>query len=407
MPTRQLGNLKEIVVVGAGVAGTRAAEALRHEGYDGALTIVGAERQAPYHRPPLSKKFLTGHVHRAGVDLAPQFDIGARVLRGAAALKLDLSSRVVHVHDDGQDLPLPFDGLVVATGAVPREWPGGPVPEGVLLLRTVEDCLAIRERLASRPRVVVVGGGFIGAEVAASCRLMGLDVTLVEKADSPLLSALGKELASRWADLHRQHGVDLRVGVGVDGFVGNGRVKGVRLTDGSQVPADLVIVGLGVTPATDWLDGSGVRVDDGVICDAGGVAEGSTSDAPVVAAGDVARWWHPLYERHLRTEHWEDAGRQGATAARTLLAGPEPAELHAELPYFWSDQYDVKLQMLGVPTDYDAVEIVEGHPDTWEFVAAYGRNGRTIAVLATIAGRVHAYRETIEKRAEFPPSRAD
>lgn len=235
---------------------------------------------------------------------------------------------------------------------------------------------------------------------------MDLDVVLIEKAGSPLLSALGEELASRWADLHRQHGVDLRVGVGVDGFVGNGRVEGVRLTDGSLVPADLVIVGLGVTPATDWLDGSGLRVEDGVICDACGIAEGGTAGVPVVAAGDVARWWHPLYERHLRTEHWDDAGRQGAAAARALLAGPRGAEACDEVPYFWSDQYDVKLQMLGVPTDYDSVEIVEGDPDCWEFVAAYGRGGHTIAVLGTIPGRVYAYREAIEKRAAFPPSRA-
>ncbi|OBF55435.1 pyridine nucleotide-disulfide oxidoreductase [Mycobacterium sp. 852002-53434_SCH5985345] len=403
MPSRQL---KEVVVVGAGVAGTRAAETLRQEGYDGALTIVGAERHAPYHRPPLSKKLLTGKVHRAGVDLAPQFDMEARVLRGASALKLDMSSRTIHVRDDGEELALPFDGLVIASGAVPREWPGGSVPDGVLLLRTVEDCLAIRDRLGSRPRVVVVGGGFIGAEVAASCRSMDLDVVLIEKASSPMVSALGEELASRWADLHRQRGVDLRVGVGVDGFVGDGRVEGVRLTDGSQVAADLVIVGLGVTPATDWLDGSGLRVDDGVICDACGVADGSTADVPVVAAGDVARWWHPLYERHLRTEHWEDAGRQGAAAARTLLAGPQDAEPNDEAPYFWSDQYDVKLQMLGVPTDYDSVEIIEGDPRSWEFVAAYGRGGHTIAVLGTVAGRVYAYRDAIEKRAEFPPSRA-
>ncbi|OBH06007.1 NAD(P)/FAD-dependent oxidoreductase [Mycobacterium sp. E3247] len=404
MPTRQLTN---VVVVGAGVAGTRAAETLRHEGYNGALTIVGAERQAPYHRPPLSKKLLTGKVHRAGVDLAPQFDMDARVLRGASALKLDMTSRTVHVRDDGQDLPLPFDGLVIASGAMPREWPGGPGPDGVLMLRTVDDCLAIRDRLGSRPRVVVVGGGFIGAEVAASCRSMGLEVALIEKANGPLLAALGKELSQRWAELHRRHGVDLRVGVGVDGFEGDGRVRGVRLTDGSRVPADLVIVGLGVTPATDWLDGSGLRVDDGVICDAGGAVDGDTGNAAVVAAGDVARWWHPLYERHLRTEHWDDAGRQGAAAARTLLAGPESAEAHAELPYFWSDQYDVKLQMLGVPNDYDVVEIIEGDPDSWEFVAAYGRGGRTMAVLATIPGRVNAYREAIEKGVAFPPRRPD
>jgi NADPH-dependent 2,4-dienoyl-CoA reductase/sulfur reductase-like enzyme len=404
MPNRQL---KKVVVVGAGVAGTRAAEALREDGYDGALTIVGAERQAPYHRPPLSKKLLTGEVHRAGVDIAPQFDIGARVLRGASAIKLDLSSRTVHLRDENQDLSAQFDGLVVASGAVPREWPAGPVPDGVLMLRTVEDCLAIRKRLSSRPRVVVVGGGFIGAEVAASCRAMGLDVALIEKATSPLLAALGKELAPRWAELHREHGVDVRVGIGVDSFVGNGRVEAVRLSDNSQIPADVVIIGLGVTPATDWLEGSGLRIDDGVICDATGAAERSTGDVPVVAAGDVARWWHPLYERHLRTEHWDAAGRQGAAAARTLLAGPDRAQAYDDVPYFWSDQYDVKVQMLGVPTDYDTVEIVEGDSDGWEFVAADGRGGRTIAVLGTIPNRVNAYRAAISKRAEFPPKRPD
>ncbi len=400
MASRQL---REVVVVGEGVAGTRAAEALRQDGYDGALTIVGAERHAPYHRPPLSKKLLTGQVHRAGVDLAPQFELEARVLRGASAIKLDLSSRTVHLRDENQDLALRFDGLVIASGATPREFPGGPAPDGVLLLRTVDDCLAIRERLSSRARVVVVGGGFIGAEVAASCRSIGLEVVLIEKATSPLLAALGKELAPRWADLHRQHGVDVRVGVGVNSFLGNGRVEAVRLTDGSRVPADVVIVGLGVTPVTDWLDGSGLRVDDGVVCDGTGAAEGDTGDAAVVAAGDVARWWHPLYERHLRTVHWDDAGRQGEAAARTLLAGPDRAEAYDELPYFWSDQYDVKVQMLGVPTDYDAIDIVEGDPDAWEFLAAYGQGGRTIAVLGTIPNRVYAYRDAIAHRAEFPP----
>jgi NADPH-dependent 2,4-dienoyl-CoA reductase/sulfur reductase-like enzyme len=396
--------LQQVVVVGAGVAGIRATETLRQNGYDGALTIVGAERQAPYHRPPLSKKLLSGQVHRAGIDMAPQFDTDARMLRGATAVWLDMSARRVQVRDDGQNLSLSFDGLVIASGARPREWPGGPTPDGVLLLRTVEDCLAIRERLGSRPRIVVVGGGFIGAEVAATCRLMGLDVALIEKAASPLQAALGKELAPRWAELHRQHGVDLRVGVGVDGFVGNGHVEGVRLTDGSQVPADVVIVGLGVTPATDWLKGSGLRLDDGVVCDATGAADGASD---VVAAGDVARWWHPLYERHLRTEHWDDAGRQGAAAACTLLAGPDSAKAFDMVPYFWSDQYDVKVQMIGTPDDYDAVEIVEGNGSGWEFVAAYGRGGRTIAVLGTIPNRVHAYRDAISKRAEFPPKQPD
>ena len=404
MPTRQL---QQVVVVGAGVAGMGAAETLRRDGYDGALTIVGAELHAPYHRPPLSKKLLSGQVYRAGIDMAPQFDMDARVLRGATAVGLEMSAHTVQVRDEGQNLSLGFDGVVIASGAQPREWPGREAPDGVLLLRTVDDCLAIRERLGSRPRVVVIGGGFIGSEVAATCRLLGLDVVLVEKAAGPLVQALGAELAPCWAKLHREHGVDLRVGVGVDGFVGNGHVEAVRLADGSQVPADVVIVGLGVTPATGWLEGSGLHLDDGVVCDAKGVVEGNDGDGIVVAAGDVARWWHPLYDRHLRTEHWDDAGRQGAAAARTLLAGPEHAEAFDEVPYFWSDQYDVKLQMLGLPTDYDAVEIIEGSPDGWEFVGAYGRGGRTIAVLGTVPGRVHAYREAIEKRAEFPPGRPD
>ena len=402
MPTNR--QLHQVVVVGAGVAGIRATETLRQNGYDGALTIVGAERHAPYHRPPLSKKLLSGQVHRAGIDMAPQFDTDARMFRGATAVGLDMSARTIQVRDDGQNLSLSFDGLVIASGAQPREWPGGRTPDGVLMLRTVEDCLAIRERLRSRPRVVVVGGGFIGAEVAATCRLMGLDVTLIEKATGPLVQALGDELAPRWAELHRQRGVDLRVGVGVDAFVGNGHVEGVRLTDGSQVPADVVIVGLGVTPATDWLEGSGLRLDDGVVCDATGAAEGCDD---IVAAGDVARWWHPLYERHLRTEHWDDAGRQGAAAARTLLAGPDHAEAVDMVPYFWSDQYDVKVQMIGTPADYDAIEIIEGDGGEWEFVAAYGRGGRTIAVLGTIPNRVHAYRDAISNRAEFPPKQPD
>jgi NADPH-dependent 2,4-dienoyl-CoA reductase/sulfur reductase-like enzyme len=402
MPTDR--QLQQVVVVGAGVAGMRAAEALRQNGYDGALTIVGAERHPPYHRPPLSKKLLSGQVHRAGIDMAPQFDLDARVLRGAAAVGLNMSAHTVRVRDEGRAFSLSFDGLVIASGAQPREWPGRPAPDGVLLLRTVEDCLAIRKRLGSRPRVVVIGGGFIGAEVAATCRLMGLEVALIEKAAGPLVQALGSELAPCWAKLHREHGVDLRLGVGVDRFVGNGRVEGVRLTDGSQLPADVVIVGLGVTPATDWLEGSGLRLDDGVVCDATGAAEGCDD---IVAAGDVARWWHPLYERHLRTEHWDDAGRQGAAAARTLLAGPDRAEAFDMVPYFWSDQYDVKVQMIGTPSDYDAIEIVEGDADGWEFVAAYGRGGRTIAVLGTIPNRVHAYRDAISNRAEFPPKQPD
>jgi NADPH-dependent 2,4-dienoyl-CoA reductase/sulfur reductase-like enzyme len=392
--------LRQVLVVGAGVAGTRAAETLRKEGYDGALTIVGAERHAPYHRPPLSKKLLSGKVERAGVDLAPQLDIEARVLREASAVGLDLRQCTVGVRDGDHEQELGFDGLIIASGANAREWPGGPVPDGVFLLRTVDDCLAIRERLDANPQVVVVGGGFIGAEVAATCRSLGLDVVLIEKAAGLLLPALGEEMADRYAELHRRHGVDIRLNVSVDSFVGEGHVKGVRLTNGSEVKADLVVIGLGVAPATDWLDGSGLRLDNGVLCDATCAVEGAVN---VVAAGDVARWWHPLYETHLRIEHWDHAARQGAAAARTLLAGPGNGAPYDEVPYFWSDQYDVKLQMFGVPGDYDTMQLLEGDADSWQFVAAYGRSGRTIAVLSTIPGRARAYRDAIAGRADFPP----
>ncbi|MBV9321009.1 MAG: FAD-dependent oxidoreductase [Mycobacterium sp.] len=392
--------LRQVLVVGAGVAGTRAAESLRTGGYDGALTIVGAERHAPYHRPPLSKKLLSGKVERAGVDLALQFDLDARVLREATAVGLDMRKCTVGVRDGDREQELGFDGLVIATGAAPRKWPGGPVPDGIFVLRTVDDCLAIRERLEANPRVVVVGGGFIGAEVAATCRSVGLDVALVEKAAGPLLAALGEEMADRYAELHRRHGVDVRVNSSVDEFVGEGHVKGVRLTDGSELKADVVIIGLGVIPDTDWLESSGLRIDNGVVCDATCAVEGATN---VVAAGDVARWRHPLYEKHLRIEHWVNAERQGAAAARTLLAGPGHGEAYDEVPYFWSDQYDVKLQMLGVPDGYDKMQVIEGDTDEWNFVAAYGLNGRTIAVVSTIPGRANAYRGAIAGRAAFPP----
>jgi NADPH-dependent 2,4-dienoyl-CoA reductase/sulfur reductase-like enzyme len=392
--------LKQVVVVGGGVAGTMAAQTLRAQGYDGELTIVGEERHAPYHRPALSKKLLTGEVHRAGIDMAPQNEFDARVLRGAHAVGLNMASRTVEVRDGNKNRTLRFDGLVIASGAVVRQWPGGSAPGGVMALRTVDDCLAIRSRLGRRTRIVVVGGGFIGTEVAASLCSLGFKVTLLSRAGALLHAALGEEMGSCWTDLHRQHGVDVRVGVKVDGFVGKDRVKAVRLSDGSKVKADLVLIGLGVEPATEWLRDSGIKVDDGVVCDATGAAEGSTG---VVAAGDVARWWHPLYQQHLRIEHWDQASRQGVTAARNLLTGPGDAEQYDAVPYFWSDQYDVKLQLVGVPIGYESIKVIEGNIREKGFVAAYGKGGRTIAVLSTIPGRVDDYRSAIADGTAFPP----
>ncbi|MGE2692635.1 NAD(P)/FAD-dependent oxidoreductase [Mycolicibacterium pulveris] len=394
--------LNKVVVVGAGVAGAMAAQTLRSEGYDGDLTLVGAERHAPYHRPPLCKKLLTGEVHRAGIDMAPQNEFSARVLRGASAVGIDMASRTIAVRDGDQPRTLDFDGLVIASGADVRRWPTGPVPDGVMALRTVDDCLVIRAKLGRRARVVVIGGGFIGTEVAASLTSIGHRVTLISRTRALLEAALGVEMGNLWTDLHRRHGVDVRVGVDVDGFVGKSHVKALRLSDKSKVKADLVLIGLGVEPATDWLAGSGIRIDNGVVCDATGAAEGATG---VVAAGDVARWWHPLYQEHLRIEHWEHASRQGVTAARNLLVGPDGAQQYDAVPYFWSDQFDVKLQLVGVPTGYDTVTVIEGDVGTGEFVAAYGKQGRTVAVLGTVPGRVHELRGLLADGAAFPPRR--
>lgn len=394
--------LREVVVVGAGVAGTMAAQTLRAEGFDGDLTIVGAERHAPYHRPALSKKLLTGDVHRAGIDMAPQNAFHARVLRSAHAVGLDMGARTIEVRDGDTHESLPFDGLVIASGADARAWPGGPAPAGVMTLRTVDDCLAIRAKLGRRTRIVVVGGGFIGTEVAASLCSMGHRVTLLSRGGALLDSALGEEMGRCWTDLHRRRGVDVRLGVEVEGFVGRDRVKAVRLSDGSKVKADLVLIGLGVEPATGWLRGSGITVDDGVVCDATGAAEGAHG---VVAAGDVARWWHPLYQHNLRIEHWDHASRQGVTAGRNLLLGPDAAQEYDAVPYFWSDQYDVKLQLVGVPTGYDSVQIIEGSAHDHRFSAAYGKQGRTIAVLSTVPGRVDDFRHALTQRAPFPPLR--
>src|SRR3954465_416761 len=392
--------LRQVVVVGGGVAGTMAAQTLRAQGYDGELTIVGDERHAPYQRPALFKKLLTGEGHRGGIDMAPQNEFDARGLRGGPARGLGMGSRAVEVRDGDKNRTLRFDGLVIASGAVVRQWPGGRVPDGVLALRTVDDCLAIRSKLDRRTRVVAAGGGFLGTEVAASIRSLGLKVTLLSRACAVLHSAIGEEMGSCWTDLHRQHGVDVRVDVKVDGFIGKRHVKAVRLSDGSKVKADLVLIGLGVEPATEWLRGSGIKVDNGVICDATGAVEGSTG---VVAAGDVARWWHPLYQHHLRIEHWDQASRQGVTAARNLMVGPDDAQQYEPVPYFWSDQYDVKLQLVGGPTGYDSVEVIEGSVRDNQFLAVYGRGGRTIAVLSTIPGRVHDYRSAIADGTTFPP----
>lgn len=367
-----------ITVVGASLAGLSTVRALRTEGYDGGIVVVGEERHTPYDRPPLSKDFLKGAIDAGALALgdADEYaDLDVQWLLGERAVRLDPATRSVVLAGGRQ---VRSDGVVVATGASPRTLPGTDGLTGVHTLRTLDDAEALRaELLDGSPRVVVIGAGFIGAEVASTARLLGLDVTVVEALDIPLERQLGREMGLVCSALHGDHGVRLLCGTGVAGLVGTGRVTGVRLADGRLLPADVVVVGVGVRPNTDWLAGSGVRVDDGVVCDSG-----CSTDVPgVVAVGDVARCPNPFTGRHARIEHWSNATEQARTAARTLLTGvPAPAPLTA--PYFWSDQYQVRIQVAGYVAPGAEPEIVEGDVDSRTFTAVYRREGTPVAVLS-------------------------
>jgi NADPH-dependent 2,4-dienoyl-CoA reductase/sulfur reductase-like enzyme len=368
---------RTIVVAGASLAGLRAAEQLRESGFDGSLVLVGDEPHLPYDRPPLSKQVLAGTREPAAADLPVPDDLGAEWELGVRAAQVDVPDRKLLL-DDGRAIG--FDGLVIATGATPRRIPGWPALEGVHVLRTIDDCAALRADLVAQPsRVVVVGAGFIGCEVAATARGLGLDVTIVEPLPAPVVRGLGEEMGGVIADLHRDHGVDVRLDAAVTGIEPGaaGRVGAVALGDGSTVEADVVVVGVGVSPNTGWLDGSGLTVTDGVVCDATCLA------APgIVAAGDVARWPHPEHGE-VRIEHWDNAQEQGAHAARTLLddlAGGR-GEPYAPVPWFWSDQYDRKVQVAGRSGADCTIEVVAGSIDERKFVALYGRDDRIVAVL--------------------------
>lgn len=389
-----------IVVVGASLAGVRAAEELRRGGHDGGLIIVGAEPHQPYDRPPLSKQLLTGRIDAADTALPVEDDLDAEWRLGRSATALDIHAQKVTV-DDGDTLG--YDGLVIATGAHPRTLPGWPDLAGVHLLRTLDDALALRADLEEGGPVVVVGAGFIGAEVASSCRARGLDVTVVEVLDVPLGRAIGDEMGARCAQLHRANGTTLRLGARIEGIVGREHVEGVALAGGETVPARTVVVGVGVTPTVGWLEASGVDLDDGVRCDSRcRVLAGGRPLPDVVAAGDVARWDHPSWGRAVRLEHWTNAIEQGEAAATTLLRGDD-APGFAPTPYFWSDQYKTKIQFVGSYLPGDEVAVTEGSPEEGRFVAGYGREGRLVGALGfSRPPRVMAYRRMIADGAPWP-----
>jgi NADPH-dependent 2,4-dienoyl-CoA reductase/sulfur reductase-like enzyme len=367
--------MRTVAVVGASLAGLSAARALRSLGFDGRVVMVGAEQHPPYDRPPLSKDFLLG---RVGVeDLALQaadddLDLDWRL--GSPAVGLDTRSRTVSLAS-GDDLRA--DGVVLATGARARTLPGTRGLAGVHTLRTLDDAVALRESLGRGGPLVVVGAGFIGAEVASSARALGLDVTVVGADAAPLARVLGPDMGRVCAQLHADHGVRLLAGSGVAGFTGSGRVHGVHLVDGRVLPADVVVVGIGAAPNVAWLAGSGLD-------DPAGVRTGSdcaTTIPGVVAAGDCAASYRPATGAAPPGGHWTNAREQGAVAAATLLSAP-PVDRPGGTGYFWSHQYGVLIQFAGHRLDGDAVRVVEGDLASRSFVAAYERGGVVTAVLA-------------------------
>lgn len=362
--------LENIVVVGTSLAGLRTIEALRREGYEGPIVAVGEEPHMPYDRPPLSKQFLKGEWDQEKISLGRQgfdhLDVTWRL--GERAEALDAGAREI-VLAGGERLA--YGGLVLATGSVARRLPFGGDLEGIHLLRSLGDAMALRDELARGPRVLVVGAGFIGMEAAATCREMGLEVSVVEPLEAPLLRGLGPVLGPYVGEKHRSKGVDLRCGVGVEGFEGKGRVERVKLGDGGSIEADTVIVGIGVAPATAWLEGSGLELDNGIVCD----GAGGTKLPDVVAVGDAARWHNPLAGGAVRYEHWTSAVEQAEYVAARLLKGPDvPA--FSQVPYVWTDQFELRLAVAGSVRPGAEMHVCKGSLEEERCLVLLGRDGK-------------------------------
>lgn len=380
-----------IVVVGSSLAGVRAAEAISRTGFDARVTLVGAEKHfPPVDRPPLSKKFLREEILGEPLRIAPDLDIDLRL--ACEATGLDLAAREVAL-DDGSRVR--YDGLVVATGATARRLPGTGELRNVHVLRTLEDAAALKSVLVPGTRVAVIGAGVLGCEIAATCRALGIDATLIDVFSQPMLRILGPDVAPLLADLHREHGVRLLLDQRVAGLRGHGVADAVLLAGGPEVACDLVVVAIGAFPETRWLEGSGLELADGVVCDSGCFALGG--DRRVVAAGDVARWHHRLLGETLRVEHWSNAVSQGQVAGRNLVAelsGSGETVSYDALPYFWTDQYDWKVQFVGVLGEEARFE--EGEPGDRAFVVSYRSGGRLVgALFANRPSRLAAWRKLI------------
>ncbi|MHC1562818.1 NAD(P)/FAD-dependent oxidoreductase [Actinomycetospora sp. C-140] len=390
--------MPRLVVVGASLAGLRAVEAVRRDGFDGDVTLIGAEEHLPYDRPPLSKEYLSADEcpdprYREEETFAG--DLEVELLLGTPASALDTTGRTVTVGDRA----VPYDGLVIATGAHARTLPGTEGIAGVHTVRTLDDAQALRKALrGGARRLTVVGAGFIGSEVAAVGRKLGLEVTILEALETPLARAVGERMGRALTHLHRAHGTDVRTGVAVsDVLEENGRVTGVRLGDGTEVATDVLVVGIGARPATDWLEGSGLTLDDGVVAD-----ETLAAADGVYVAGDVARWPNGLFsgvvDGPMRLEHWTSAADQGGRAARNAV-DPATATAYETVPYFWSDWYDGRVQFVGV-AEGEHIEVVAGDDaEGGPFTAIYRAGDRIVGALAVdMPAEVMKYRRLIGGR---------
>jgi 3-phenylpropionate/trans-cinnamate dioxygenase ferredoxin reductase component len=374
-----------IVIVGGGLAAARTAEQLRRAEYSGPITIVSDESHLPYDRPPLSKQVLRSEVNNTTLKPAEFYqESDITLLLGTAARSLDTAAQTVTLADGRM---LPYDELVIATGLVPKRIPSFPDLEGIRVLRSFDESLALRKHAGSARRAVVVGAGFIGCEVAASLRGLNVDVVLVEPQPAPLAAVLGEQIGALVARLHRAEGVDVRCGVGVAEVLGVGHVEKVVLSDGTELGADLVVVGVGSRPATGWLEGSDVEIDNGVVCD----SVGRTGTPHVWSIGDVASWRN-IVGHQVRVEHWSNVADQARVLVPALLGQQPPTAV--TVPYFWSDQYDVKIQCLGEPAAGDTVHVVED--DGRKFLAYFERDGIVTGVVgAGMPGKVMKTRAKI------------
>ncbi len=394
-----MSTLDSVVVVGASLAGHATVRALRQQGFDGRISVVGEEPERPYDRPPLSKEYLAGTLQEDHLGLEPPGEaLGAEWILGVPAVSLDPTARSVELAD-GRTLS--GSAVVVATGSFARGWPTRLA--GVHTVRTLADARRLREDLVPGARLVVVGAGFIGAEVASTAHSLGLDVTVIEAAPTPLSRQLGTELGRAVAGLHAANGVQLRCGVGVAALVGpgagarlgdSGRVTGVELVDHRVLPADVVVVGIGASPAVDWLRTSGLDLSHGVVCD----RRGATNAPGIWAVGDCSAWYDPVVGGPHRIEHWTDSRERPAHAVRALLGGADQTPAPLRAPYFWSDQYSVRIQFAGHRRDDDELVIEDGTAEEANLLVTWRRDGAVVAVLGLNQTRAFTrHRKTLDR----------